>query len=413
MKTSFFEYHRPSDDEFKELWRKCIFSFDANVLLDLYRFTKESREELLRLLRTNQDRIWISHQAAQEFHENRISVISGANSRAGQLVKNINGLISQIESDYRQHPYITLGSVEKILAQLKLLITSVEEAQESYPDLMIDDGIGKEILDIFEGRVGKYYSPEELAALIATANDRYDKDIPPGFADRKSKDAPRSYGDCIIWFQLMDHAKNIQMPVVFVTRDLKDDWWVRFNGKTLLPRRELRREFFTVTGQHFYLYETSQFIQYANRDPRTEISSKLLDEAKVISTTSEAAAAGKQVQVESSMDSQSASDLVRYFKQIARSQATRISQANDQSQIQQKKIDGIRTRLAELRSLQTSNPNAELETLIKATNTDLFRAQTDLLLLRAQTLLDPNPSLDQQSEDTASDINDEKDSAVE
>ena len=36
MRDLFPSYYRPTDEEFKELWEKCTFIFDANVLLNLY-----------------------------------------------------------------------------------------------------------------------------------------------------------------------------------------------------------------------------------------------------------------------------------------------------------------------------------------------------------------------------------------
>jgi hypothetical protein len=44
MKGQFPGYFTPSKDDFTALWRDCIFSFDANVLLQLYRSTAETQE---------------------------------------------------------------------------------------------------------------------------------------------------------------------------------------------------------------------------------------------------------------------------------------------------------------------------------------------------------------------------------
>jgi hypothetical protein len=34
MKSLFAGYYRPTDKEFDELWKNCMFVFDASVLLD-------------------------------------------------------------------------------------------------------------------------------------------------------------------------------------------------------------------------------------------------------------------------------------------------------------------------------------------------------------------------------------------
>ena len=68
MRDQYFEYYKPSEEELKRYWKECIFVLDANVLLDLYRYSEESRNELLRILVAYKDRLWIPAQVALEFH---------------------------------------------------------------------------------------------------------------------------------------------------------------------------------------------------------------------------------------------------------------------------------------------------------------------------------------------------------
>jgi hypothetical protein len=46
MEDLFPGYYSPSDEEFLELWQKCIFIFDTNVLLDFYEHRNETPEEI-------------------------------------------------------------------------------------------------------------------------------------------------------------------------------------------------------------------------------------------------------------------------------------------------------------------------------------------------------------------------------
>jgi hypothetical protein len=63
MRNIFPGYYRPTDEEFYKMWQECIFVFDANVLLNLYRYSPDTRDELLDVLERLKDRIWIPHQA--------------------------------------------------------------------------------------------------------------------------------------------------------------------------------------------------------------------------------------------------------------------------------------------------------------------------------------------------------------
>ena len=68
-------YYLLSDDDFQVLWQKCIFIFDTNILLNFYEYYKETREDFFELLYTIENRLWIPHQVALEYHKNRIKRI--------------------------------------------------------------------------------------------------------------------------------------------------------------------------------------------------------------------------------------------------------------------------------------------------------------------------------------------------
>lgn len=298
MKASFFEYHRPTKEQFAELWASAVFSFDASVLLDLYRFTNDSREELLRLLKTRRERIWLTHQSAYEFHKNRIQVIAEAGKRAAELRTSLTAL-QKISTDFSQHPFVTAVFCGEIEANCAEVLQKLQEAETNYPNLLSDDPIAIEVLDIFDGLVGKPYEPEKLPDVHAQIAARYDQLTPPGYRDRKNKDEQRSYGDCIMWFQLIAYAKEHKCPVILVTRDLKEDWWLREGGKTLLPRPELRREFRDCTGGYdFYLYQLPNFMEFAKEHTAGGISDRLLEESRVIAAASEVKRAEQRVTAE-------------------------------------------------------------------------------------------------------------------
>lgn len=80
MEDLFPGYYSPSNEKFLELWQKCIFIFDTNVLLDFYEHRNETPEDFLKVLDAIKDRLWIPHQVVLEYHENRINRIKQAES---------------------------------------------------------------------------------------------------------------------------------------------------------------------------------------------------------------------------------------------------------------------------------------------------------------------------------------------
>src|SRR5260370_42264468 len=119
MKNGFFEYLQPSEVEFEQLWQNCVFSFDASVLLDLYRYSSESRKELLQAMQANRERIWITHQAAFEFNKHRLKIMADAHSRADRLASRLEDVVKAIATDYQQHPYVDATICEPIVENLK------------------------------------------------------------------------------------------------------------------------------------------------------------------------------------------------------------------------------------------------------------------------------------------------------
>ena len=54
-----------NEEDIKEAWNDCLFVFDANVLLHLYRFPRQLREDFLKILKDHsfKERIWLPFQA--------------------------------------------------------------------------------------------------------------------------------------------------------------------------------------------------------------------------------------------------------------------------------------------------------------------------------------------------------------
>ncbi len=88
MRDSFPAYRGASPSQLKSLWSKATFSFDANVLLDLYKSEPETNEQFFSVLEKLKDRIWLSNQAALEFYDNRAGIISRARKELSSIAES-------------------------------------------------------------------------------------------------------------------------------------------------------------------------------------------------------------------------------------------------------------------------------------------------------------------------------------
>lgn len=66
---------------------------------------------------------------------------------------------------------------------------------------------------------------KEIYAWCDEGEQRYKKEIPPGFKDAKKKDGVRKYSDLIIWKEILRFAEKNKKDIIFVTDDVKADWW--------------------------------------------------------------------------------------------------------------------------------------------------------------------------------------------
>lgn len=268
MKNLLFAYQRPSEVEFAEMWKLCIFAFDANMLLNIYRYTPETQEKFFVILERFKDRIWISHQAASEYLKRREDVINSQlkvyDDVAIKLNTDLEKLAKQLEETYKRHPSIKIEKVVQIVkAALADAQSSLDENKEQHPNLAVSDSLQNRIVELFADKTGEKYSNEKLDEIYKESEKRFKVNFPPGYKDAKDKPFPEKYGDVVIWFQLMDFAKAIKKPLIFVTDDRKEDWWVKKGGKTISARPELLEEFQKETGVTIYLYQSEQFIEYA------------------------------------------------------------------------------------------------------------------------------------------------------
>ncbi len=271
MKNTFAGYYRPTDKEFDELWKKCIFVFDASVLLDLYRSTAKTRSVLISILEKIKDRLWIPYQAAWEYQENRLDVIAKERELYSELRKTLDGLVKNIEQKMHNH---AVESAEKIRGELdgsiKKIIAIIDQGANEHPDLIAKDYMREKITQLFDGKVGKKLDEKRLATIYQEGPKRYEQKIPPGFEDVQ-KGGTRQFGDLVIWNEILEKAKASENPIIFVTSDTKEDWWWKQGQFTVGPRPELVQEVAGFAKVAFYMYNVERFVNEVQKRLDTNV----------------------------------------------------------------------------------------------------------------------------------------------
>jgi uncharacterized membrane-anchored protein YhcB (DUF1043 family) len=233
--------------------------------LNVYRYTPKTRERFFDILDKLQERIWLPYQVAYEYQEERLNVISQQLKPYSELQKSLDDHLEKfqeiLEKYSKRHSFSDFVDVKQVIGTIERAYKRVKkvlaESNSSYPNLFDQDDFREKLTDLFENKVGQPYSEEDLAKVYKEAEKRFKDSYPPGYMDSRGsskKELPECYGDVLIWFQLIDYAKKQKKPLIFVTDDQKEDWWLERRGRILGPQPELIQEMFAKANVSFYLY---------------------------------------------------------------------------------------------------------------------------------------------------------------
>lgn len=284
MKTMFPGYFASDAANLKVIWERCLFVLDANVLLSLYRYSDDTRSELVEIFNLLGDRVWVPNQVASEYLMNRVGVINQQVKIYDEAIKNVEELKRSFENP-RQHPFVKEVTFRELGASFDKVVFELNENKKTYLGRIESDDVKAELEKLLDGRVGAPLTAEKIKDVLSTGQDRYSQKIPPGYKDAKKggdsdvvADRLKPYGDYIVWRQTLDKAKAEGVPVVFVTGDKKEDWWTIFSGSPIEPHPQLVEEFVKEVGHGFFMYLPEKFMERANEYLNRATSQRAVDE---------------------------------------------------------------------------------------------------------------------------------------
>jgi hypothetical protein len=294
VRKTLAHYYPPTTEEFKKLWEYGAIVLDANVLLDLYRYSEASSNEFAAVLRSLSERLWIPHQVALEFHRNRLHVIDEQLAAFDLLVKKLEKARNSLEGEmsaFNKNESLNIAALnarsKEMSAELIGMVIAAKSAHPRVASSLDDDATAVLVTELFEGRVGEPFDENGLKEVYEDGAKRYKTEVPPGYMDSGKPD-PDKYGDLVLWKQVLQFASDSEKDVLFITGDSKEDWWRREGGKTIGPRPELVLEFRTHSGRQVHFYAPKQFLQRAQEYLNAEISQSTFDEIDNLSAQQEA-----------------------------------------------------------------------------------------------------------------------------
>lgn len=240
-----------------DILNNSLLVFDTNVLLNIYKYSLVSSKRILDHMHRYEENIWIPAQVKKEFIRNQ------EKARSINLYKNLNTELSRHIRTKKEELFVHLSEFEKkrfprldiVKDKLEEKFLEMEDIIKDYKEEISEEtGVYKEFVteaDYFlntllqSDKVGKELMISELIKVLGEGELRYKYSIPPGYKDAEKKKGIDKYGDLILWKQLLNKAVEAkQKYIIFVTNDIKEDWFQKDNKVEIpFPRQELISEF--------------------------------------------------------------------------------------------------------------------------------------------------------------------------
>lgn len=236
---------------------------DTNVLLNIYRYSPEFSEFALECLKAIKNCIMLPATVRLEYDKHNHSEFSKMERRtieaSKETAKQINSAKTKIIKSCNNLERLQFQDVEDLINKLSEKLDNVQTVLDNYfedhaaLDLIQRSWEGVDYLcDLVEefdsnGQVMTGPCQDDIYRWCEEGEKRYKQEIPPGFKDAKNKDGVRKYSDLILWKETLRYAKIESKNLIFITDDVKADWWEYIDGNRQFHTKLLDE--FNQTGQ--------------------------------------------------------------------------------------------------------------------------------------------------------------------
>ena len=305
MKSKFPGFYHPDSAFFDALFKDAIIVLDTNILLDLYRVSPKTSQELLEIIKTLGDRIWIPYQVALEYHRDLFSVVEGQIKKYNEA-KNAIESISKTFLEKRSHPFLSDYLHRKATDVFEELLQFFDSQEKELENVILEQSVKDELCKLLDSKIGNGFKSDELDKIYQEGEERYKIQMPPGYMDR-NKSGNEKFGDLVVWKEIIQKSKDDKKPVLFVTDDTKEDWFIRFRGKTYGPHPLLLNEFHELTGRKIYIYTLEKFLENSEK-LKIQVTETTLNELKARKEQETKEAVSSQISMYDEIQSESSNE---------------------------------------------------------------------------------------------------------
>ncbi|MFK5708556.1 PIN-like domain-containing protein [Lysinibacillus boronitolerans] len=242
----------------------CCLIFDTNIYLNLYEYSPETTDFFVNLCGRVKNNLYLPSTVKREFDSNHQSSLSRQRNKFKNAVSNLNNPLNQMEAKLtrqfeilRSFNFPSIDELQEVIntdiATLKSTLNTYIEEHEEFEEIngrfLDNDIINELICELIEtGRMLEAFTVEEIYQLCSDGEKRYRNKVPPGYKDDEKKKGVSAYGDFLIWKEALNFCLANRKNLIFVTDDIKEDWYKIENSRRIGFRDELIQEFKRITS---------------------------------------------------------------------------------------------------------------------------------------------------------------------
>ena len=261
---------------------KIVIIPDTNILLYLYKCSFSTSNNLVTLFQKVKDKLVIPFRVHDEYEKHKYEEQAKIDSKYDTFTKDIKKLSTEKQkkitdriAETRKYDFPDIDSLQSNLDSAFSGTISVidnyhsslssEKSNQAQQIAAVEDLV-QCLVD--EGKIRRTPSIPTILEYIREAEFRYKYKMPPGYMDEENKDnevakdkkndnfygRTRKYGDFFIWKDILEIGRELpeDYHLLFLTNDVKEDWWVvRGEAKNLQAirmRDELLDEYLAYVG---------------------------------------------------------------------------------------------------------------------------------------------------------------------
>lgn len=185
-----------SPEELATALREAVIAIDANVLLDLYRFRPQTSRDLIKTLKSLEDRLVVPHQALREFWRHRQRSHGsprGARKAATDALAKSGRSMCDALAAWGKAVGVDDEELSDLTARVDDFLDALKgELQQVLQDAdaeRVGDPILEQLEELLAGRVTSPLDHDEWTECVAEANRRIEAEDPPGYRDAEKQES--------------------------------------------------------------------------------------------------------------------------------------------------------------------------------------------------------------------------------